>query len=352
MIPGLQTARRFKAYYGAIYHAQYDTTALRTGAMNYPFGEVITFTDSQPLLVNMIRLLSPVFPGLPAYTVAVINLAMLLALIAGVLFVYLLFCEAGTVWWYAAPVSLGIILLSPQISRMGGHFALSWLVWIPLMLWLIVRFDKTRHLVYSLVIGLVSFLSGFMHIYFLAFMGILLAGYWFFRFFWYRKAGTFWYRDVMHIFVQFVLPVLLIQFLMFINDDVIDRPGWPFGFWSNVTHPVALLFPSGAPWGFVPQLLTVFRHISWEAWAYIGTPAAVGFWVGLGMTIKRLWTRENAHRVIHVGIINILFWVSVIILLFSAGIPFVFRNERAGILHRTFTTAKSTGTVFLDIFSI
>lgn len=313
----------FKAYYGALYHARYDSLPFRTYSMNYPFGEVITFTDSQPLLVNGIRFISAHIADITPYTVGIINLMMLLSVILGALFIYLLFREAGTAWWYASPVATGIALLSPQIARMGGHFSLSWVFWIPLMIWLIVRFDKTRRLHFALIIGFVTYLAGLMHFYYVAFFGFLLGGYWFFRFFWYRKAGTSWYRDLLYIFIQFIVPVLLLQFFVLINDDVTDRPSWPFGFWSNLAHPVALFFPSGPPWSFVPRVLTVFRHISWESWAFIGTPATIGTIAGLVFMIRRMFMKESFHRISHIGIINILFWVAVFSLFFAVGIPFI-----------------------------
>ena len=99
----------FKAYYGALYHARYDSLPFRTYSMNYPFGEVITFTDSQPLLVNGIRFISAHIADITPYTVGIINLMMLLSVILGALFIYLLFREAGTAWWYASPVATGKI---------------------------------------------------------------------------------------------------------------------------------------------------------------------------------------------------------------------------------------------------
>lgn len=312
-----------KAYYGALYHAEYDSMAMRTSAMNYPYGEMIAFTDSQPLLVNFIRFFSETFTDISSQTVAIINIAMLLSVVLGAIFLLLLFCEAGTSWWYAAPVATGIALLSPQIARMGGHYSLSWVFWIPLMIWLIIRFDKSRWMIYTFIIGLVTFLAGFMHLYFVAFFGFLLGGYWFFRFFWYRKAGTFWYRDILHIFAQFVIPVLLIQFVIFLNDDVVDRPMWPFGLWSNLAHPVALFFPSSPPWGFVPRILTVFDHISWESWSFMGSVAVLGFFAGIFMLVFKIFKKEATHRIVHIGIINILFWVSVFALFFSMGFPFI-----------------------------
>ncbi|MCL1822531.1 MAG: hypothetical protein FWG22_06885, partial [Prolixibacteraceae bacterium] len=216
-----------------------------------------------------------------------------------------------------------IAFLSPQIARMSGHFSLSWIFWIPIMIWLIIRFDKTRWIFFTILICIVTYIAGFMHFYLMGFMGVLLGGYWLSRFVRYRRAFTFWYRDLIHIFFQFVLPVLAVQFVLLINNNVADRPSHPFGLWNNTTHPVAIFLPSGKPWAFVPHIITVFRHISWESWAYVGTTASIGFFVGAILIVRRFILRKNYLKVNDSLIISILFWVSILALLFSIGLPYI-----------------------------
>lgn len=313
----------FKAYYGALYHVKYDSDLMRTDAMNYPFGEMIFMADCQPLVTNFIVDFSRKFFDISGNTVAIINLLMLFSIAFGAIFIFLILSEAGVKWWYGGIVAVGIAFLSPQIARMGGHFSLSWIFWIPLMIWLIIRFDKTRWILYTVLICIVSYVAGFMHFYLVGFMGVLLGGYWLSRFVRYRKASTFWYRDLIHIFFQFVLPVLAVQFLMLINDNVADRSAYPLGLWSNTAHPVAIFLPSGKPWDFVPRFITVFRHISWESWAYIGTVASIGFFAGLVLIIRRFVLKKNDLKVNSSLIISILFWVSILALLLSIGLPFI-----------------------------
>jgi hypothetical protein len=310
-------------YYGALYHAQYDQHAYRSNAMNYPYGEAISFTDSQPLLVNPIRFISKHIVDITDHTVAIINLAMLFSIVLASLFIYLIFKEMGVKWWFASLAAVGIAMVSPQIGSMGGHFGLSWLFWIPLVLYLIIRFDRTRKLPYTLLIGIVTFCAGLMHFYFVAIIAFLTGGYWFFRFIWYRQAKTFWYRDTIHIFLQFIFPVLVLQFLTMVNDDVTDRTAWPFGLYSYLAHPVGIFLPDKRPWLFVSEHITVFRHLSRESLAYIGTPALFGFLAGLAWMVKRAIRRQSFLKVTHLSSVNVMFWVSVLALLFSFGLPMV-----------------------------
>lgn len=233
--------------------------------MNYPFGEVLSFTDNQPLVVNTVRAIAESFPGVREHTTGILNLMMLLSILLGALFIFLILSESGVSWWYAAIAATGIAFLSPQLNRLGGHFSLSWVFWIPLVAWLIIRFDRSRWLIYSLLLGVTTFMAGFLHFYYVGFIGFLVGGYWLFRFVDYRRASTFWYRDVLHIFLQFILPLLLLQLLVLLNDDVIDRTDYPFGYQGSTAHPVAVFLPSGTPWAFVSRFLTVFKHINWES---------------------------------------------------------------------------------------
>jgi hypothetical protein len=189
--------------------------------------------------------------------------------------------------------------------------------------WLILRFDQSRTFVNSVLLGVICCLAGLMHFYYLGFFGFMIGGYWFWRFMYYRSASTFWYRDLLHFSVQYIIPVLLLQFIVLTRDTVTDRPAYPFGYMSSVAHPVGVFFPAGTPWAFVSKILTVFRHISWESNAYIGTVALVGCITGAILMIKKIIRKEVFYNVNPVKIINVLFWASVVALLFAFGLPFL-----------------------------
>jgi hypothetical protein len=313
----------FKAYYGAIYHVKYDTTALRSNAMNYPFGEAVSFTDSQPLITNPVRFISRNIADISDSTVALINLGMLFSILFSAVLLYLILCELKTAWWFAAIAAVGIAMLSPQLGRMAGHFSLSWGVWIPLVIFLIIKFNKTRWLVYSFLLGLTTFCAALMQFYFVAIIAFLIGGYWIYRFIWYRRESTFWYRDLLHLFLQFILPVLIVQFFTLFHEEVTDRTAWPYGLFEYLAHPVGVFLPDKSPWLFIPRNITVFRHISWESLAYIGTPALLGTIAGIVLLARNAWRKKLCTAITPVHTFNALFWVSVIALLFSFGLPMI-----------------------------
>jgi hypothetical protein len=316
----------FKAYYGALYHVQYDSLDYLNGAMNYPFGEISVFTDSQPPVANAIRFVSRNVADISGCTTGIINALMLLSFILGVLFVFLIFSELNVKWWYGALAATGICMLSPQIARMGGHFSLSWQIWIPAMVYFLVRYDRTRNAIYSLLIAVVIFLAGKMHPYFLGFFGFLVGGYWFWRFF-RRKSDPFiWYRDVPVFFLQFLIPVFLVQLPILLFDEVTDRTAYPYGFSVYLGHPAGVFLPAGKPWLFVPEIIKIFNHLSWESLAYIGTSALAGLLVALTVFTGKKIKKQPVGKLSGSDSLNALFWVSVAALVFSFGVPFVFTS--------------------------
>jgi hypothetical protein len=112
-----------------------------------------------------------------------------------------------------------------------------------------------------------------------------------------------------------------------LNDPVTDRTAFPYGFWAYIGHPVGIFFPSGEPYAFVPKIITVFKHVSWESLAFIGVASLGGFSIGLFIFFKKIFSKRNPLIVTDSFVLNILFWSSFAALLFSFGIPFIFGLE-------------------------
>ena len=302
----------FTSYFSAAWHTRHDSLAFRNHGMNYPFGEMILYTGSQPLVTQPVRFLSDYFLDLSGQTVALVNLAVIVSLVLGMLFLWLIFMELGVAWWYAALVSAGMTLLSPQLATLNTVFTLAWTMWIPLTAYLLIRFDRTRRLHYTFFLGLVTCAAALHHAVFTGLIAVMTGGYWFFRFFWYRQARTFWYRDAIHIFFQFVLPVLLVQLSAMLNDDVTDRSIWPC---IPGTDPAQLAGAHG-PFShlrfLVPGWINPADPLQPHVHPWIGTVAWVGMIAGIGWIVQRIRTRQPVLRITHISALNVLFWVSLL----------------------------------------
>lgn len=312
----------FKAYYGAIYHLEHDTSSMRMNGMNYPYGEMVFFTGSQPLVVNTVKLISNNLFDISDNIVGIMNLLMIFSIVIAAVFIFLIFHELDVNWLYATLVAVGICMLSPQVARFGGHFSLSWLFWIPLMLYLIIHFDKKPTLFNAVIIGVVTFLAGGMHMYFYGFYGFIIGLYLLSQLVnKNRKFGLM--KGLIFFVIQFILPFIIFQFIISLNDPVTDRTAYPYGFWAYLGHPLGIFLPSGKPYAFVPKVLTAFKHVSWESLAFIGVTALCGFCFGTYLFFKNIFKKSNPFSVTDNFTLNVLFWSSFIALLFSFGIPFV-----------------------------
>ncbi|MDX8338369.1 hypothetical protein SLH46_04180 [Draconibacterium sp. IB214405] len=316
----------FKAYYGAMYHVQHDSTFMRMNGMNYPYGEMVFFTGCQPLVANAIKLFSTTIFDIGDNVVGIMNLLMIFSIVIAALCMFLIFYELDVDWVFASVVAAGICMLSPQLARFGGHFSLSWMFWIPLMLWLVIRFDKKPNYLRALVIGCVTFLAGAMHMYFIAFYGFIIGLYLLGQLLHKnRKFGLL--KGVIFFFIQYVFPVILFQLIISVNDPVTDRTAFPYGFWAYMGNPLGVFLPYGKPYSWVPRVITAFRHVSWESFAFIGMSALFGFCIGVFYFFRKLFKKKNPFNITDQFISNILFWASFVALLFSFGLPFKFGFE-------------------------
>jgi hypothetical protein len=319
-------------YYSSAFHAMHDTAAYRSYGMNYPFGEMVFYTPDQTLVVNPVRFLSSHFGDISGSTVALVNYAVLLSLVAGVVFLWLIFMELGVAWWFGSLAAAGIATLSPQLQYLDGQFSLAWLFWVPLAIYLIIRFDRTRKLHYTFLLGLLTYCAGMLHAAFVALIAILLLGYWFFRFIWYRMAKTFWYRDAIHIFLQFILPVLMHQLTAMLNDDVTDRTLWRFADDTVLAGPEAVFLPSGW-WPFFSGIFPVFGKFNAQTMAWTGVVAWAGLIAGMVWLIRQVKGRQSVLRVTQLSSLNVVFWVSLVALAGSFLFPLFLKTSQVSILH-------------------
>lgn len=316
-----QSGDGFRTYFGINYHVKYDTTSYRLDGMNYPFGEMMEFTDCQPPVANIIRFISRNISDITDYTTGIVNGLMLFSFFLASIFLFLILRKMNLPSWYASLVSLCIVFLSPQIQRIGGHFSLGWMFWIPLSIYLLMVFDQKRSFLISFLICLLAYFAGAMHYYFLAFWVFLFVPYWLFRWIWrgnYQFKGT----DLVHLFIQVILPLVILKSNLMLNDIVTDRTANPWGFYQYRGQFPAVFLPLFK--SYVPFLenLSFAKKIEWEAFCYVGIVASIGFFILFFKWLFSYIKQREAGSVTGEKFMDFLFWVSFLVLLFSFGLPF------------------------------
>lgn len=310
-----------KSYAASVYHVYHDSTLFRANFQNYPYGEMAIFADCQPMISNPVKMISQVGIDLRPYLIGIINLSMLLSLALAAFFIYLLLMEFKVSWWFAAIASVGIAMLSPQIGRLGGHFSLSHLMWLPMLLWLLLKFDRKKTYLFSALIGLITFMAAGMHMYFFALFGFLFLFYWIYV----LASGDMKlkdYRWMLHVFIQLIVPLILVQILSGFNDTVTDRTTHPWGLFAYRAHPATIFLPLQKPYAEILKVIGVKQDYEWEAFAFIGLVALIGFIVGIYQMIIRIKQKQPWWKVSDNNMLTAFFWASIASLLLSFSIPF------------------------------
>lgn len=310
-----------KSYAAAIYHVYHDSTLFRANIQNYPYGEMAFFADCQPMISIPVKMMSNAGIDVRPYFVGIANLGMLLSIVVAAIFLYLLFAEFNVAWWFAAIASVGIAMLSPQIGRLGGHFSLVHLMWLPMLMWLLLRFDRNKSIVFSVLIGLTTFLAAGMHMYFFALFGFLFLFYWIYV----LASGEMkvkQYKWVLHVFIQLIIPLILVDILTGFNDTVTDRTTHPWGLFVYRAYFETVFLPLGKPYAGILHTLKVKQNFEWEAYNYIGLVALLGIAVGIIYTITGIFKRRAWWKIGESNLLTVFFWASIASLLLSFSIPF------------------------------
>jgi len=318
-----------QSYYGTLYHVLHDSTYLRSYGMNYPYGEMVLYTGNQPVIANTIKFVSDHIFDISGYTIGILNVLMLFSIVIGALFIFLILRYFKLPVPVSAVLGVAIAFLSPQIGRLGGHFSLSYLFFIPLMIYLLIRFYDHRSYWVSIIIGIVTFLAACTHMYYMGFFGIFFLFYWLTLIITERAKFGSYQVFLPHVLIQVILPLACLYLYSAIQDPVTDRTSSPWGFLYYRAYPESVFLPVGKPYGkFLDRIMT-FNHIDWEGWAYIGLVGLVGFVFIIIQIVKKIWRKRFSEilRVTDRKLLNIFFWASFVALLYSFGLPFILGLE-------------------------
>lgn len=312
----------FKAYATYLYHIRHDSTHTWFEGMNYPFGEHVIPADTQPLLSNPVRMLSRVFPGIADHALGIFNWSMPVGILLCSLFVFLILARLGLPAWYAVPLATALTFLSPQFWRMTAHFGLAHPEVLPVLLYLLLRFDEKPSWRFSLWIAFSIFVFSLLHFYYLAIMGMTIGLYFFFRVLQRRE----WKQIPLyaaHIGVQVIVPAAV--FFAWMSGGPDDRTAQPAGFFSYLSIWESVFTSLTQPhWRWVDERVIRIEQGDYEGYAYAGLVAGVAvlvmiFRIMAGRLRRPVWVVESPHT----GFLKAVFWASVVILLFSFGYPFL-----------------------------
>lgn len=318
-----------QSYFGTLYQVKHDSTYWRMSGMNYPYGENSFLTGNQPLLTASIKLIGNTLIDISNYSVAIINLAMLLSIIACSLSIYSIFKHLHLPWGYSALAAIGITFLSPQIQRMGGHYSLAYPFAIPLFILLLLRFYECPTIKRTAAITVLTFVMAATHLYFFGIFLLMLSVFYLICII--RNENKF--RNILfsirHFSLQIILPFFIIWPLLNLGEPVNDRPQTPWGFLVYRSVWQGIFLPLGRPLGTIINSFYEIPHVEWEGVTYVGIAATL-FTIVLFFLFLKLLVKLEIGKIINITgnpSISGVFWSSIIGLIYSFGIPFIFNLE-------------------------
>jgi hypothetical protein len=311
----------YKAYATYLYHIHHDSTHTWFEGMNYPYGEHVIPSDTQPLLSNSVRVISRYFGDISGYALGIFNYSMLLGVLLCSLFLYLIFSRLGLPAWYSVPIAVALAFLSPQFWRMVSHFGLAHPEVLPVLLYLLLRFDEKPSWRISAWIAFSILVFAQLHFYYLAIMGMTIGMYFAFRVLRHKE----WRRVPLyaaHVGLQVLVPAGL--FFLWMSGGPDDRTAQPVGFlnyrsiWEGVFTSL-----SQPHWRWVDRQIIKIEQSDYEGLAYAGMAVVIAIVI---MIVRLIGGRFRKPVFViktpHADFLHTLFWASVVIVLFSFGHPF------------------------------
>jgi hypothetical protein len=296
-------------------------------SFNYPYGESYLFTDSHPFLSKTLHFANKVFPGIEPNGIGILNTLMIFNLFFTYLVLFLLIRRFVREEWYALLWAFAIMLLQPQLDRLGGHLSLTYSVAIPLCFyWLVLYYQTNKKILYGSLLLVSNFFWLGTHIY----LGIMTCGFTllFDLYLWLFNKD---YRNTKNIYrgiLKSIAPLVIFFIYLIIVDIHTGRTTNPWGFFHFNSKLESIFLPY-CGWGkhFIQSLIPVPISQKWEGVAYIGFVSTICFFTLAFFAIKRLYVRYLKKKAwlklpFEMGLFAPAFFAAILFLLFSMGLPF------------------------------
>ena len=228
---------------------------------------------------------------------------------------------------------------------MPCHFGLAQPFIIPLILYLLLLFEKKPSFLISFFIGLTVFLTSLLHFYFFGINVFIISFYFFFRLFTQSKTAeqtailpTSWFKNVLssppaqyairmipHYFLMTCTTLLFYYFWMMSKDPVLDRSPEPYGFLVYLANWEGVFTWQGNPfWGWINDQIFILDDTGFEGQVYIGLVATLFFVGCIFAGIRSLWKRSLfTFFTSQSSFFKASLGSGLVLLMLSMGLPFI-----------------------------
>ncbi len=320
-----------KTYTNAIYHIRHDSTYTFFEGMNYPYREHIMAATELPGVTIFLKFVNEHIVEISdAFVINFIHWLLMTSLILCSLFIFLIFKELRVAWWFAIPIAIGLTFLSPQMFRLKGHFGLAVAFVIPMIYYLLLKFEQKKHWKWSVWMAAAVLFSAQFHFYFFAIVAAIIliyltSGYAFATL---RSVNPSYLKTAIkyagHFAIMVGIPFLFFLFWMILNDPVSDRSPKPFGFLYYMANWEGVFLMKEMPfYQWISNHITEIRKTPFEGRVYVGMVATAFClvmllrWI-LGRFKKGLFDFYYPQQTY----LYSLFYTGFILVVFACGFPF------------------------------
>lgn len=326
-----------KNYYTFAYQTAHSGTSLHFSGMNYPYGEHVIYTDGMPLFGFIFGWM----PFLKGYEVGVVNVIIFGSVFIATYVVWKIFMQLKVNSWIAGAGVVGIILLSPQFYRFTGHYALSIMWVIPLViLQLLKLFESEQTIKRSVILLVVLFLLFFIHPY-LGLMSLVFVVLTIFMFFLWKRFD--WKLTVSAIGIV-ALSAIFFKLILLFTDTHLDRTTKPSGLFDHYAMPETVFVPYFSPFKSILEFFIPVKNSQpFEGWGYIGFSVILLLLGAFILWIVKLIRRKGGRPAKQINPIKPIFAAACVVLLFSMLIPLKWFPEEFVYQLKVFNQFRSVG---------
>lgn len=314
-----------KNYYTYLFYLKWDAGVHFTG-MNYPFGENVVFTDNTPLLAWTLKIIGHFFPAISQYGLGIMHASLLLSIPISAIYIFKIQKLFNVSDSWAVGAAIIITFFSPQIFNLNGFFGMAFLIYLPFLIYLLMKYHYKGKLHTLFSIYVLALCFTFLHVYHMAFM-VILAGFYtiayliIFR----RRSIKNKIRHLLPLLITALLAVGTLSVYFKIFDPVTDRTTYPYGIFGGKTDLGDIFTSRLSPLGFTFQFLFGRAKGPEEGYTYIGLIAIVVVLILLLYLITAIVVKIKYKRKVPVHPVRAYrIWILIALLqiLFAMGVPF------------------------------
>jgi len=320
-----------KNYFTFLYYVKYDIGTQFTG-MNYPYGENVVFTDNMPILAWLVKYVGLSIPLVTKYALGIMHGSFMISLVVAVIYVYKIIKNFKVDNWLAIPASLFIIFFSPQLFKFYGHFGMAYLMYLPMQIYWVIKYDRSLRLKYPVYIAITASIFSFIHVYNLAFSLVMCCSYLLAKFIVSCKYGWKKYlKTIIPLLCSVLIAGIVFSLVLKITDAIDDRTVYPYGIFGGRTTGSDIFLSNISPLGFILQFIFGKAPGPSESYAYVGLVSTVISLILIIYLIRFIaisLSKKNTSVALHpVREFRLWLLVSIFMLLFGMGVPFVWNMQ-------------------------